>query len=301
MDNFRENFDIILTAVKQNLSNILNKDGNIKRPGPKPKFSDAEVIALSLLSEILMIDSENYLFKKLNKNHKTSFPNLIERSVYNRRRKLLFNYIETLRENIVGELTYGEDTFIVDSMPLPISKFSRAKRLKICKDDYDTAPSYGYCAAQKMTYYGYKLHAITTVNGVITHFDLSKADMADIHYLQDIRAYYPGARILGDRAYLSDPLQRDLFETNRLLLETPKRRNQKNFRKYPTVFRRVRKRIETLYSQLHDQFKIVNNYAKTFRGLSVRILSKITGYTLLQYLNKYKFDNQLCHVKHSII
>ena len=301
MDNFRENFDIILTAVKQNLSNILNKDGNIKRPGPKPKFSDAEVIALSLLSEILMIDSENYLFKKLNKNHKTSFPNLIERSVYNRRRKLLFNYIETLRENIVGELTYGEDTFIVDSMPLPISKFSRAKRLKICKDDYDTAPAYGYCAAQKMTYYGYKLHAITTVSGVITHFDLSKADMADIHYLQDIRAYYPGARLLGDRAYLSDPLQRDLFETNRLLLETPKRRNQKNYRKYPTVFRRVRKRIETMYSQLHDQFKIVNNYAKTFRGLSVRILSKITGYTLLQYLNKYKFDNQLCHVKHSII
>jgi len=301
MGNFRENFDMILFIVKQNLSNILNKDGNIKRPGPKPKFSDAEVITLSLLSEILMIDSENYLFKKLNKNHKNSFPNLIERSVYNRRRKLLFNYIEILRENIAEELTFGEDTFIVDSMPLPISKFSRAKRLKICKDDYDTAPAYGYCAAQKMTYYGYKLHAITTVSGVITHFDLSKADMADIHYLQDIRAYYPGARLLGDRAYLSDPLQRDLFETNRLLLETPKRRNQKNYRKYPTVFRRVRKRIETMYSQLHDQFKIVNNYAKTFQGLSVRILSKITGYTLVQYLNKYKFNNQLCHVKHAVI
>ncbi len=301
MGNFRENFDMILSIVKQNLSNILNKDGNIKRPGPKPKFSDAEVITLSLLSEILMIDSENYLFKKLNKNHKTSFPNLIERSVYNRRRKLLFNYIETLRENIVEGLTYGEDTFIVDSMPLPISKFSRAKRLKICKDDYSTAPAYGYCAAQKMTYYGYKLHAITTVNGVITHFDLSKANVADNHYLQDISAYYPGARLLGDRAYLSDPLQRELFETNRLLLETPKRRNQKNYRKYPAVFRRVRKRIETLYSQLHDQFKVVNNYAKTFQGLSVRILSKITGYTLVQYLNKYKFDNQLCHVKHAII
>ena len=301
MGNFRENFDMILSIVKQNLSNILNKDGNIKRPGPKPKFSDAEVITLSLLSEILMIDSEYYLFKKLNKNHKTSFPNLIERSVYNRRRKLLFNYIETLRENIVEGLTYGEDTFIVDSMPLPISKFSRAKRLKICKDDYSTAPAYGYCAAQKMTYYGYKLHAITTVNGVITHFDLSKANVADIHYLQDISAYYPGARLLGDRAYLSDPLQRELFETNRLLLETPKRRNQKNYRKYPAVFRRVRKRIETLYSKLHDQFKIVNNYAKTFQGLSVRILSKITGYTLVQYLNKYKFDNQLCHVKHAII
>ncbi len=51
---------------------------------------------------------------------------------------------------------------------------------------------------------------------------------------------------------------------------------------------------------MHDQFKIMNNYAKTFRGLSVRILSKITGYTLVQYLNKYKFGNQLCHTKHAI-
>ena len=88
MDKFRENFDMILSFVKQTMSNILNKDGNIKRPGPKPKFSDAEVITLSLLSEILMIDSENYLFKKLNKNHKKLFPNLIERSAYNKRRKI---------------------------------------------------------------------------------------------------------------------------------------------------------------------------------------------------------------------
>lgn len=301
MDNFRANFDMILSIVKQTLSNILNKDGNIKRPGPKPKFSDAEVITLSLLSEILMIDSENYLFKKLNKNYRNHFPNLIERSVYNKRRKLLFKLIEILREDIVQKLIHGEDTFIIDSMPLPISKFSRAKRLKICKEDYDTAPSFGYCAAQKTTYFGYKLHTITTVNGVITHFDLSKANMADIHYLEDIKAHYSGVKLLGDMAYLSDPLQTELFETNGLLLETPKRRNQKNYRKYPSVFKRVRKRIETFFSQMNDQFKIVNNYAKTFRGLSIRILSKITGYTLVQYLNKYKFGNQLCHVKHAII
>ena len=173
--------------------------------------------------------------------------------------------------------------------------------MKTCKEYYETALSFGYCAAQDTTYFGYKLHAVTTVNGVITHFDLSKANMAYIHYLEDIKKYYPGVKLLGDMAYLSDPLQTELFETNCLLLETPKRRNQKDYKKYPAVFRRVRKRIETFYSQMHDQFKIVNNYAKTFQGLAARILSKITGYTLVQYLNKYKFGNQLCHVKHAII
>lgn len=32
-------------------------------------------------------------------------------------------------------------------------------------------------------------------------------------------------------------------------------------------FAKSRKRIETLFSQLCDQFKVRNNYAKTFEGL----------------------------------
>ena len=88
--------------------------------GQNLSFSDAEIITLSLLSEILMMDSENYLFKILNKNYKAFFPNLIDRSVFNRRRKSLFHLIEAFRESILQGITYGEDIFIIDSMPLPI-------------------------------------------------------------------------------------------------------------------------------------------------------------------------------------
>ena len=44
----------------------MNKKGNITRPGVVPKFSDLEVIALSLTAETMGIDSECYLFGKLN-------------------------------------------------------------------------------------------------------------------------------------------------------------------------------------------------------------------------------------------
>jgi len=37
------------------------QEGNLPRRGPKPKFLDAEFIALSILSEGLMYDSEYYL------------------------------------------------------------------------------------------------------------------------------------------------------------------------------------------------------------------------------------------------
>ena len=301
MNNLRSKFDIILGIVKQSLKNVIDVDGNLPKRGKKPNFSDTEVIALSLLSECLMYDSENYFFVMLHNNYKNDFPNLPERSWYNRRRRNLSTLKEMVGQYLVGALVEGEDTFIVDSMPIAICRFSRARRSRICSKDYLTAPSYGYCAAQNSTYFGYKIHGVSTVTGVITSFDISKAKVHDIEYLKDIKEFYSDCLLLGDRAYLSEPLQLELFEDHKVLLKTPMRANQKNYQKQPAVFRRMRKRIETVFSQFCDQFKIQNNLAKTFQGLATRILAKITGFTLLQYLNKYEYDNQLNHVKHALI
>lgn len=49
-------------------------------------------------------------------------------------------------------------------------------------------------------------------------------------------------------------------------LETPQRKNQKDYKSQFYPLRKIRKRIETLFSQLCDQFMIRRNYAKTFIG-----------------------------------
>ena len=61
------------------------------------------------------------------------------------------------------------------------------------------------------------------------------------------------------------------------------------------------KRIETLFSQLCDQFMIRRNYAKTFKGVKTRILSKIRALTTVQYINKFIFDRNINNIKISII
>jgi len=90
--------------------------------------------------------------------------------------------------------------------------------------------------------------------------------------------------LLGDRGYLSESIQLDLFQTVNIKLETPKRVNQKDYNPQAYVFRKSRKRIETLFSQLCDQFRIRNNYDKSFQGFKTRILAKITALTLVQYI-----------------
>ena len=55
------------------------------------------------------------------------------------------------------------------------SNFERIK--PIVKESIETAPEYGYCAAQNSHYFGYKFHGVCSLNGVITSFDLLKPIM----------------------------------------------------------------------------------------------------------------------------
>lgn len=54
-----------------------------------------------------------------------------------------------------------------------------------------------------------------------------------------------------------------------------------------------RKRIETAISQLGVQFSININFAKNFLGPTTRIVSKITTFTMIQYLNFFMFRRSL--------
>jgi len=152
-------------------------------------------------------------------------------------------------------------------------------------------PNKSYCASQANSYYGYKLHAVCTIDCVFTDFDLSQASIHDIHYLKDIKQMYENCTILGDKGCLSIDYQRDLFSSNQIRLEVPMRRNQHEYKPQAYIFRKLRKRIETLFSQLCDQFMIRRNYAKSFDGFKNRILSKIMALTVIQLINKLNNRN----------
>ena len=73
MHNIHTNFIKINDVLKDIIGDEICEKGNYLRRGIVPKFSDREVIALSLTAECLGIDSENYLFSKLNKEYLNDF------------------------------------------------------------------------------------------------------------------------------------------------------------------------------------------------------------------------------------
>lgn len=284
MRNWTANFVKILDICKKFSKNLVDNRGNMPRRGVVPRFSDLEVIALSLTAEKFSIDSESYLFSLL-EEYKSEIPNLISRRQYNDRRKFTANLCEQIRQNIARAMDGDEDYFCIDSKPIPVCRIARAKRCKMGKTDYQTAPSYGFCAAQNTYYYGYKLHALCGLTGVIHSYDLSKANADDRYWVQDLKYEYQQCTIIGDKGYLSAEIQLDLFESVKIRLEVPYRLNQKNWKPTFKPFAKARKRVETLFSQLDDQFMVCRNYAKQQVGLFARIIGKLSALTVLQYIN----------------
>ena len=154
MNDFRANYDKILEVLQ-----IITDKESFLTQIRKPKLKDIELIAMNLTAEYLSIDSECQLFRII----PDSLKDKIERSVYNRRKRKLFGSIEFIRNELSLKFNEFENCFIVDSMPLEVVKLSRSSRSKICKETFYSAPNRGYCASQKMSYYGYKIHAVCSV------------------------------------------------------------------------------------------------------------------------------------------
>jgi hypothetical protein len=289
MNNFIRNYEIILDQLQE-----LQIDATLFKQIRQPKLSNIEIVAMNFTAEYMGIDSECQLFRTI----ESSFLEpLIERSVYNRRRRRLFCLVENIRLKLSSLFNEFEDYFVVDSMPLEVYKTARASRSKICKEEEFCFPDKGFCASQNFYYYGYKLHGVCSVSGVFQSLDITPASVHDIHFLKDIRYQLSDCVLLADMGYLSASIQLNLFETANINLQTPKRKNQKDFQKQPYIFRKSRKRIETLFSQLCDQFMIRRNYAKSFDGFRTRILSKISSLTMIQYLNRFVFDRPINNLK----
>ncbi len=193
--------------------------------------------------------------------------------------------MEIIHQTLSTRFLEFEAYFIVDSMPLEVCKLSREKRSKSCRQTFKNAPDKGYFASQKTYFYGYKLQGICSANGIFHSIEQTKASVHDTTFLREINAQLSDYVLIVDKGYLSSSLQSDLLHAANIRLETPMRKNYKNYKKQLWVFRKTRKRVETLFSQLCENFMIRRNYAKTFQGFKTRILTKITALTMIQFIN----------------
>ena len=296
MHTIFSNFNKILQVLREILDTNAALFNKQVKPGPKTKFSDIEVIALACTAECMGYDSENHFFSLLNKS---DFPNLLSRRQFNDRRSRLKDQLEKVRNLVISKITTEKKAYVIDSMPLKLCRYSRRNRNKIGIHD-EIKPNVGFCAAQEEHYFGYKLHAVCSFEGAVQFFDVTAASFADVNYLDTVSKKLFNCHLIADKGYISQSWKDTLREEAKVHLFTDSRSNAKKLTMIPIAYKGKRKKIETIFSQLTDQFNIQKNYAKTSCGYLTRIWSKILSMTILNYVNQHVNNKPLSQLKYAL-
>jgi len=256
------------------------------RPGPEPVCSDSELISMATIGECRGWNLETEMLSQW-REYPQLFPNVPTQSRFNRRRRNLMHAFNLIRKVILKSLDLAHDQqCVIDSLPLPVVQFYLVPGSTGDWKAFDA--TYGKVPSKKQTIFGFKLHLLITLGGVILDFELAPANINDLEVGFEMLCEHTDLSVLGDKAYISADKAAEFFDHNRIRLLTLPRCNQKV--QMPAEQRMflngVRQLIETVNHQLSEMFQIETNHAHTFWGLCTRLYSKLAAHTLCIYINR---------------
>lgn len=257
-------------------------DNKGKRRGAPPKLSDAELLTLLIIQQLIGIESE-LSFLRFQRRFLSGWFAEIDQSQFNRRAKSIIPVMEKFLYYLYDNLNIDEcNLMIIDSCPIRVVHPQRIKQSKSFPE-----LSFGYCPSLKEKYYGAKLHLVINAQGVPIKFDLSSANIADIAMLDELLEDLGLTVVLGDKGYIDQERQNRLKEKQNIELVTPKRSNQKQQISAVALelYRKVRKIIEAVFNQLSDHMQLQRCKATSLPGLVSRVFRKLTAFSCGIFLN----------------
>lgn len=257
------------------------------------KMSDSEIITLSICGDLVGTDSENAWYSFVKRNYRHLFPKLCSRTRFNRTRRALLQVTELLRQKLIQSFPIPSSRyFVIDSFPLPVCRFGRAR---FCHSFRAYGANYGRCPSKKETYFGFKVHALITLEGYITAFEITPASVDDREGLRDLAENQFGLVILGDKGYTGENLYDDMRKKGICLMSLKPSNYKKNWpREIRQLIFRFRRRVETVFSELSEQLNAERVLAKSFRGLCTRLQNKVLGHNLCMAFNS--IFQQACEI-----
>ena len=269
-----------------------------QRPGPAPACSDSELLTMILIGECRGWAQETDLLSNW-REHRDLFPHIPSQSRFNRRRRQLADLLNRIRRVLLDLLNAAQDRqCVLDSLPVPVIGFHLVPGSSAKGAWQAFGASYGRVSSKKQTIFGYKLHLLITLDGIILDFELVPAHTSEIDAGAELLAAHTDLDVLGDKGFINATVQEQLRTQNRVRLYTLPRSNQAPL---PAAMQRlhnaVRQIIETVNGQLAGPLQIEKNYAHSFAGLCARLCSKLTAHTLCIYLNKLLGNENFLQIK----
>ena len=260
------------------------KSAQRQTPGAKAEMSDSEIMTLGLMMDYIPFPGETQFVNFIKANYGQWFPHLLERSQFNRRLRKLGSEIETLRREWVKQS--GAETansFVVDTKPIPVVGYKRSKK----HSDFDGSAGYGYCAARKMKYFGYKLVVLSTLKGIPVAYELVSANTDERKAVEGVLQMVHGSDIYGDKGFIGHDWQQEVTTATGNRIWTIQRENQHKqvSSDLKRLISRVRQRIEGVFNEIQNTGRNPERLLnKTVNGLATHMALKMTSHTLRLFL-----------------
>lgn len=259
------------------------------RPGPEADYPNSMIITLLILKSLFGFDSESSFLRFVKMHYQDRFPDVPERSWFNRKAKKLMLEQNKIHRLLLEKLDVKHLTLeIVDSTPVPVVKRHRARTCKSFRRGSEV--NYGYCASKDEYYYGKKLSLFVTEQGIPTGYGLTPANRHDLVALKEMLPCYGvnlyKKQLIADKGYYDGDLRVELKNRfhARLVVPDKKRHHQWNTKRDKRLLKK-RAIVETVNEQLQDHMKINHTRARSNHGLLSRVRSIILAFVFGCYFN----------------
>jgi hypothetical protein len=242
-------------------------------PAPKyrPKMVPAEILTVAVVAAryfgnhleraLLVMAQAGYIPKT----------RCLSVSRFNRQLHRYGDFLELCLETLL-ELSQTGEAFIIDSMPVPVCKRSRARRCRKVRG----REFCGYCAAKKEKFFGWRLHLICTPAGQPVAFELLPGAYHDLTPINELTVDLPKDAVLyGDKGYNDATSEHFLLDDGGVRLVPIRKKNMKRHDWADEYdLRLYRKSIETVNSQL-ESMGLERLRARTNGGFDIKVQASL--------------------------
>jgi hypothetical protein len=163
----RDDFIITVYCLVCEHYQAIRASYGVRRGGFAPALTDQEVITMEICGEYFKCATDQDLYDYFRAHYRSFFPHLTDRTLFVRQAATLWQIKAAIQHRLTVVSGQADDPVqVIDTLPLPVCGYTRARRDRCFKPDAD----YGYCAAKELHYYGFKLGLRIARSGMITYF-----------------------------------------------------------------------------------------------------------------------------------
>lgn len=281
---FDEFIIAIFVLVDDTLKRLFGSTTPWRRRGPQPILSDSEVLTMEIIGEFRGLDTDKGIFEYFRAHWLDLFPQLarVARTTFVRQASRLAQVKVHLWQALGEQLPYEGAISLLDSFPLYVCQFARAKRCRRFREE----AAFGHDELLKQTFYGFRWHLRVCWPGVIRAVVLAPANISDLEMALPLLGKARGWA-LGDRNYWSPerPPQIQGQTGVELLAPFKQRSREPAALRWPRWLTQVRRRIETVIGQLTERYHAKRTWARDTWHLLSRVWRKVLSHTVAMLLS----------------